>query len=71
MLTPEVLFLHPHSDVDAVILGPALRQVLLQGPGVKHKTVVEAPRNVIHLGGETQALKGFLLGQCITLCNNA
>ena len=71
MPTPDAAVLHPHSDIDAVILGAALGQVLLQGHGVKHETVVEAPRNVVHLGGETRMLRGFHFGQCITLANNA
>jgi len=53
LLTPELALLHAVGDVDAVVLGAAVRQRLLQRLGVQHEAVVEAAGDVVHLrGGE-------------------
>lgn len=56
LLTPESAVLRPHRDVNAVVLGSAICQRLLQGSGIQHETIIEAAGNVVHLHKETDVI---------------
>lgn len=57
LLTPKSTVLHPHCDVDAVVLSSAVCQRLVQGHGVQHKPIIEAASDVVHLQEMSPILK--------------